>query len=177
MLESIFNEKDLIAEEVQSIYIGGGDGSKTNPYSMDEYYTMLDSGTWNGGYLQDSEGISYGMPEMRFYDGGYYGGAAPYTEYTMTSFILSMGDSGWDQAAGYIFGKIPVLGDYASYMQQEINDIRVRLAAEASSQGYSGDDKVDFVMSREGPYTNKMSLVDSQSGKVIGSETINGFGF
>lgn len=62
-------------------------------------------------------------------------------------------------------------------MQQEINDIRVRLAAEASSQGYSGDDKVDFVMSREGPYTNKMSLVDSQSGKVIGSETINGFGF
>ncbi|MCR5334336.1 MAG: hypothetical protein K6E45_05365 [Bacteroidaceae bacterium] len=45
LLKSTFSEKDLLTKEIQSIYIGGGDGSKENPYSMDEFYAMLDSGT------------------------------------------------------------------------------------------------------------------------------------
>lgn len=183
MLESMCSEKDLLTKEVQSIYIGGGDGSKDNPYSMDDYYAMVDSGTWTGGYIQDSEGISYGMAETRAYGGGYtnyagtyIGSTASYTEYTMTSFLLSMESSGWDQLAGYTLGQIPGFGDYTSYMAQEYNDTKLRLAAEASKQGYSGDDRFDYVISQAGEYTQKMSLVDTKTGKIISSETINLFG-
>jgi len=184
ILESMCCEKDILTKEVQNIYIGGGDGSKNNPYSMDEFYAMLDSGTWTGGYIQDSEGISYGMAETRVYGGGYtnyagsyIGSTASYTEHTMTSFILSMESSGWDQAAGHGLSKIPVLGDYTSYMAQEYKDAKVRLAAKAAQQGYSGDDRFDFVISQAGEYTQRMSLVDTKTGKIISSETINGFGF
>ena len=78
LLKSTFSEKDLLTKEIQSIYIGGGDGSKENPYSMDEFYAMLDSGTWSGGYVQNSDGIAYGMVQERIYGNGYTNYAGTY---------------------------------------------------------------------------------------------------
>ena len=95
----------------------------------------------------------------------------------MTSFLLSMESSGFDQIIGQIFGNIPGIGEYTSYMAQEYNDVKIRLAAEAAKQGYSSDDKFDFVISRAGEHTQKFSLVDTTTGKVICSETINLLGF
>lgn len=44
----------------QSVIIGGGDGSKTNPYSESEADSMIDAGTFCGGYVKDADGtISY----------------------------------------------------------------------------------------------------------------------
>lgn len=111
------------------------------------------------------------------YAGTYIGSTSSYTECTMTSFILSMESSGFDQMIGQIFGNIPGVGEYTSYMAQDYNDVKIRLAAEAAKQGYSSDDKFDFVISRAGEYTQKFSLIDTKTGKIICSETINLFGF
>lgn len=35
----------------QEYYVGGGSGTKEAPYTDVEYYRMLDSGTWTGGYV------------------------------------------------------------------------------------------------------------------------------
>lgn len=32
------------------------DGSKTDPYTMEEYYDMVEDGTWTGGYVKDDQG-------------------------------------------------------------------------------------------------------------------------
>lgn len=111
------------------------------------------------------------------YAGTYIGSTASYTEHTMTSFLLSMESSGFDQVIGQIFGNIPGIGEYTSYMAQEYQDVKIRLAAKATQQGYSNDKRFDFVISQAGEHTQKFSLVDTTTGKVICSETIKPFGF
>lgn len=183
MIKSVCHNSKQLTNEEQCIYLGGGDGSLENPYSMDEYFAMLDSGTWTGGYIQDSDGVvSYGMTEARVYGGGYYnyagtyiGSTSEYIEYTMTSFILSMENSGWEQFIEAFGGVVDPTG-YCDYMNQELTDLKIRLAAKASEQGYSGDDSFDYVVSKVGECTWKVSLVDTITGKTIGSETINMLG-
>lgn len=40
-----------MSENMQSGFIGGGNGSRTDPYTYDEYYNLLSSGYFPGGYV------------------------------------------------------------------------------------------------------------------------------
>lgn len=109
MLEKLHREQGLLSKEMQRHYVGGGNGSLSDPYTMDEYYTMLNSGTWTGGYIQSIDGIRYGYPETRVYSGGYTDssgifvpGTATSTECTLASFIRSLESSGLEQISGVI---------------------------------------------------------------------------
>ena len=46
----------VIEKDVQASYIGGGDGSRNNPYTMAEIETLIENGTFKGGYIKDSAG-------------------------------------------------------------------------------------------------------------------------
>lgn len=51
----------VLSENAQRRFIGGGDGSKLNPFTIQEFDNMIASGTWNGGYV---EGRGYTLKEI-----------------------------------------------------------------------------------------------------------------
>lgn len=63
-LQALANELPLVGEREQRGLVGGGTGSNMDPFTQDEYQTMLDEGTWNGGFVLGSEGVS--ASEMRY---------------------------------------------------------------------------------------------------------------
>ena len=42
-----------LSEQMQKSFVGGGSGSQSNPYTEAEYDSMLASGTWNGGFVEN----------------------------------------------------------------------------------------------------------------------------
>lgn len=42
-----------LSEQVQKSFVGGGSDSQSNPYTEAEYDSMLASGTWNGGFVEN----------------------------------------------------------------------------------------------------------------------------
>lgn len=48
----------VLSEIQQKTFVGGGDGSMNNPYTVTEFYAMCASGIWNGGYV-DGWGYTY----------------------------------------------------------------------------------------------------------------------
>ncbi len=55
-LDELAKVMPVLSEEVQISLIGGGDGSMSNPYTVQEFDQMSDSGTWTGGYVS---GLGY----------------------------------------------------------------------------------------------------------------------
>ena len=53
----------VLSEEVQRRYVGGGDGSESNPYTIEEYDGMVNAGTWYGGYVE-GWGYTFGDLEV-----------------------------------------------------------------------------------------------------------------
>ena len=79
---SQLNERTLSFEsDVLRTVIGGGNGSQGNPFSWEEVDSMMDNGTWEGGYV-DNGGTPYylgGSTGATIY--GNYGGSGnnPYS--------------------------------------------------------------------------------------------------
>ena len=48
---------EVVKKEEQKSYIGGGDGSESNPYTWNEYRDLAQSNLWYGGYV---DGVYYG---------------------------------------------------------------------------------------------------------------------
>ena len=53
----------VLSEDSQRRYVGGGDGSEGNPFTIGEYDGMVSSGTWNGGYVE-GWGYTFGDLEV-----------------------------------------------------------------------------------------------------------------
>ena len=53
----------VLSEDVQRRYVGGGDGSKENPFTEEEYDSMVNAGTWDGGYVE-GWGYTFGDLEV-----------------------------------------------------------------------------------------------------------------
>lgn len=47
----------MLTVNEQEYYVGGGSGTKEDPYTDVEYFRMLDSGTWSGGYVLFSNDV------------------------------------------------------------------------------------------------------------------------
>ncbi|NLX80223.1 MAG: hypothetical protein GXZ03_01475, partial [Proteiniphilum sp.] len=53
----------VLSEDVQRRYVGGGDGSEDNPFTEEEYDSLINAGTWKGGYVE-SWGYIHGGDEV-----------------------------------------------------------------------------------------------------------------
>ena len=60
-LNELAKTMPVIEESLQMSYVGGGNGTSANPYTQEEYESMVSSGIWNGGYV---ENWGYTFPEM-----------------------------------------------------------------------------------------------------------------
>ena len=60
-LQSLAHELPVVSEKEQRVYVGGGTGSNLNPFSEEEYRSMLGDGTWEGGFVMTDESGSTGM--------------------------------------------------------------------------------------------------------------------
>ena len=52
-LDELAKTLPVIEESFQMIYVGGGNGTSASPYTQSEYNSMVSSGMWNGGYVED----------------------------------------------------------------------------------------------------------------------------
>lgn len=46
----------VIEKDVQSSFVGGGDGTYKNPYTMGEIEPLINNGTFKGGYVKADDG-------------------------------------------------------------------------------------------------------------------------
>ena len=51
-LSEVETQMEVLTKEEMEILKGGGDGSYGSPYTKDEFYALLDSDSFNGGYVQ-----------------------------------------------------------------------------------------------------------------------------
>lgn len=52
-LDELAKTLPAIEESLQMSYVGGGNGTSASPYTQAEFDSMVSSGTWNGGYVED----------------------------------------------------------------------------------------------------------------------------
>ncbi|MFK2339829.1 hypothetical protein ACIXMT_17265 [Bacteroides fragilis] len=52
-LNELAKTMPVIEESLQMSYVGGGNGTSANPYTQEEYESMVSSGIWNGGYVEN----------------------------------------------------------------------------------------------------------------------------
>ncbi|MBR8719832.1 hypothetical protein IX307_001058 [Bacteroides pyogenes] len=73
-LDELAKVMPALSEQVQKSFVGGGSGSQSNPYTEAEYDSMLASGMWNGGFVENWGYVSsYGdVVVTGSYNGGSY---------------------------------------------------------------------------------------------------------
>ena len=62
-LSELAESKEIISFREQKSYVGGGSGTRHDPYSIEEYNSLIDNRNWNGGWVlkdQDSNPIYVG---------------------------------------------------------------------------------------------------------------------
>ena len=75
-LSELAKSKEIISFLDQKSYIGGGTGTRHDPYSIEEYNSLIDNSNWNGGWVlkdQDSNPIYVGGTQAdteESYNGG-----------------------------------------------------------------------------------------------------------
>lgn len=82
VLERLAREMQVLSETEQRRYIGGGNGSPDNPYTLAEYFSLQSGGCWYGGYV-----VGQGYTDAN----GYWGGSGSGNNY---------GSSGYDSNSG-----------------------------------------------------------------------------
>ena len=62
-LSALESEVPSFEADVLRSIVGGGTGTYSNPYSWDQVESMIDAGTWSGGYVMH-EGAPYLLGNM-----------------------------------------------------------------------------------------------------------------
>ena len=174
----------LTQEELQG-FVCGGDGTYTNPCSIDEYYSMLNDGTWSGGYIIDDEGsVSY-VPEgyVRCYhssDCSMYSGhgrVLGFFETTLSGMITSeLSTSAWDLLKDVVFDLIPFsiismlfgLGEKAlTLFAIESSNAKTAVMTELAAKGYNG--KFDYVITNVHDLQYRVTAI-APSGEILSQQ-------
>ena len=50
-LSELAESKEIISFLEQKSYVGGGSGTTTDPYTQNEFETIVGNGNWTGGYV------------------------------------------------------------------------------------------------------------------------------
>ena len=165
----------LTQEELQG-FVGGGDGTYTNPCSIDEYYSMLDDGTWSGGYIIDDEGsisyvpVGYGRCYGTTYHAAYsgYGEVMGFTEFTLGQLIGTITNTSElgelrDMAISSV---LPITSGIYEVISIGIRVAYNKLAAAVADADYAGDKKFDVVITHLENVTYRLSAI-TPSGKIL----------
>lgn len=51
-LDELAQRMPVLSEELQHSFIGGGNGTRDNPYTETEFNSIIGSGSWYGGYVE-----------------------------------------------------------------------------------------------------------------------------
>lgn len=113
-LFSVLNTEELMS------FVGGGDGTTSNPFTEYEAKRMIECGVFNGGYVKDDSGdLSYWLPEVVVWGGcgsgyGYddYGYYNPWDSYYYDSSYNPWGDDGYGN--NYYSPSLPNCPDWVS---------------------------------------------------------------
>nr|WP_314697817.1 hypothetical protein [uncultured Prevotella sp.] len=54
-LSELAKSKEIISFREQRCYVGGGNGTRHAPYSIEEFNALIGNSSWNGGWMQDNE--------------------------------------------------------------------------------------------------------------------------
>ena len=172
LLDELAKDQEKISELEMKSLVGGGCGSPTDPYSVEELDALLDSNQWTGGYV---EYLGYVAPSVFIY-GGYYGDLYANYHGSVSDFTQTLIESGLDQLAGTLISMIPYLGVGLDYYAQEIKDCKTQMLSEIIASG-QGNNSIDFVAS-PGTYSSSttqymvMSAYDSLTGTLLTSYKI-----
>ena len=60
-LDELAKVMPVLSETEQRMFVGGGSGTASDPYTMEEFESMLISGTWEGGFVQDYGAVLQGI--------------------------------------------------------------------------------------------------------------------
>lgn len=91
-LDELANTMPRISEMEQRFSVGGGDGSKDNPFTLAEFDSMCDNGTWASGYYVEGLGNNI-LPEVNI--SGSFTGGKDMTRFDIEKLVANSNASFW----------------------------------------------------------------------------------
>ena len=104
--------------------IGGGNGTSNNPYSWGDVDSMLDQGTWTGGYVNDGYETFYLQPMTlcTIYGSNNNGGSGGYLSNSILQTIAGEIANMFSTTLGKLFTAASIFDATRSFVDGEISD-------------------------------------------------------
>ncbi|BAR49077.1 hypothetical protein TFKS16_1509 [Tannerella forsythia KS16] len=171
-LDELAKTLPVIEEASQMHYVGGGDGTSANPYTQYEYNTMLNSNSWNGGYV---EGIGYVANDVYIHGNSTYPGQTSQVYYmNLSDFIRNQSISEADIWANTGLSIIPGLSQMIDQFGTRLENMMRELQATLLDQGYTNSEAFTVVKTDlSGQNAIRFSIYNANNGSFITSRTIH----
>lgn len=159
--------------ELQSI-VGGGSGTSSDPFTMDEFEEMSFAHTWAGGFVS---GMGYVTPDVFCFGSPTYPGEVTQTDYTLGEYAQQLKEGTWEyivtEMVSTALSKFPLVDGAKSVygiLENEYKSMVVDFITELSAQGYCGDQLFTMVRTRISEYLYKYTAYDTTSGDALYSQ-------
>lgn len=174
-LDELAKMLPVIEKNHQLGYVGGGNGTSADPYTMVEYESMLSGGNWNGGYV---EGMGYANSgnDIYIYGNSEHPGQTSQEYSSFPDYITSLSNTGLDKWAEITLGSFPVIGSVAAYASQEYGNMTRDIQFELMNKGYGSSSSFNLVTTKMGDSCS-LSVYDAASGEFITSRTYDSWGW
>lgn len=172
-LEELAKSLPVIEKSIQMGFIGGGNGTSADPYTLAEFDSMSDSGNWNGGFVMGLNGegvLSYVSSDTFNYGSSSYPGHTSQDVLTFPNYVTSLNISALDSFAGWAVGLVDL--GITAHMKEKYGDMTRNIQAELLEKGYDGSSSFTIVKTVQNDDT-KFSVYDANTGKLITSRTLD----
>jgi len=171
-LDELAKTLPAIEESLQMSYVGGGNGTSASPYTQAEFDSMVSSGTWNGGYVED---WGYTGDETYIYGNSTYLGQTSQQYFmNLSDFIRSQSVSEVDIWANTGMSFVPGISQIMDQYGTRRENMMRELQAELLDKGYTNSSSFTIVRTElSGQDAIKYSIYDANNGAFITSKTIN----
>lgn len=168
-LDELAKTLPVIEKSFQMGYIGGGNGTSADPYTMVEYENMLSGGNWNGGYVEGMGYVNTGG-DMYIYGNSEYPGHNSQEYSSFPDYITSLSNTGWNKWGEIAAGSVPVIGSAVTHASQLYGNMTRDIQAELMKKGYGSSSNFNLVTTKMGD-SYKLSVYDAATGEFITSRT------
>lgn len=169
-MEVVIREMQLTEQE-QGCFFGGGDGSKENPFTQEEYHNLLETNNWRGGYVED---LGYVFNDIFIYGNSAWPNFdTEQNYYTLSEYLATNELSVGDQIADFILSAIPLFGLYYQYYSTQFNNMKSEMQQALADQGYSGNKRFNLVYTKVDDNSFSFTAYDAEDSHVIVSRTLN----
>lgn len=172
-LEELAKSLPVIEKSIQMGFIGGGNGTSSDPYTLAEFDSMSDSGNWNGGFVMGLNGegvLSYVSNDTFNYGSSSYPGHVSQDVITFPDYVTSLNNNIWDSLAGATIDKLD--GGISNYLKGQFEDMVRNIQSELLQKGYNGASTFTIVKTFQSDDT-KYSVYDANTGELITSRTFD----